>query len=222
MTGHTPAHSPPADAQRQRATDVRALVGRLWPRLPLLLAGAALAGCSSVTFARSAVDFDTAYRTTLYRLHIVAAPAPAGDAALGAMVAKMAQRAINHHRDYIVRQASTANQLDASACSEKIEGVLHLEPFVCRSEDGAKVRLTARLLRCQDGAIVFEGAVHDAWASEDDNLVQVRAQYVREHGKAVEPMVAPLFHAVRELVDALPRPKLEKDADIDEKIELGQ
>lgn len=198
------------------------LAMRPMPLLALFFASATLAGCSSVTFARSAPDFDTAYRTTLYRLHVVVAPAPAGDAAVGAMVAKMAQRGINHHRDYIVRQASSAPQLDGSACGEKIEGILHLEPVVRRHESGAKVRLTARLLRCQDGAIVFEGGVDDAWASDDDNLVQVRAQYVREHGNAVGPLVAPLFHAVRELVDALPRPKLEKDADIDEKIELGQ
>ena len=185
----------------------------------LLLAGSA---CSSVGFSRVADDFDKAHRSSLFRLHVVVAPAPAGDARVGAMMAKMAQRHANQHRDYIAKAVSVGGSLEAGACSEGIEGLLHLTGTVVRTDNGADVHLVGRLLRCSDNAIVWEADVDDDWDAADDNLVQVRAQYARENGASVEPFVAPVFHAVRALLDTLPRPKLEKEADIDEKIEVGQ
>lgn len=179
-------------------------------------------GCSAVDFDKIPDDYAARYGQKLYRLHIVTAPAPAGDARLGAMWSAMAKRYVNHHRDFIAKQTSTAAALDAGACGEGIEGVLHLVPQLTRTGGGAKVRVVGRLLQCSDGAIVWEARVSDSFDADDDNVTQLRAQYAREFGAHVEPYVAPSFHALRELLDTLPRPKLVKDADIDEKIEVGQ
>ncbi len=195
------------------------MMGRSLALAALVLAGSA---CSSVGFSRVADDFDRVHKASLYRLHVVVAPAPAGDGRVGAMTAKMAQRYVNQHRDYIAKAVSVASQLEPAACGDGIEGVLHLHASAARTEDGADVRIVGRLLRCSDNVIVWEADVDDDWDADDDNLVQVRAQYVRENGASVEPFVAPIFHALRGLLDTLPRPKLEKEADIDEKIEVGQ
>jgi probable lipoprotein (TIGR04455 family) len=193
---------------------------RRWILLVLLVASSA--ACSSVGFSRVADDFGTAHQSSLFRLHVVVAPAPAGDVRVGEMTAKMAQRYVNQHRDYIAKAVSVASQLEASACGDGIEGVLHLHASALRNEDGAQVHMVGRLLRCSDNVIVWEADVADEWDADDANLIQVRAQYVRENGASVEPFVAPIFHALRGLLDTLPRPKLEKEADIDEKIEVGQ
>ena len=134
----------------------------------------------------------------------------------------MARRYVNHHRDFIAKKASVMTALDASACGDGIEGVLHLYPHLMRTSSGARVRVVGRLIRCDDGAIVWEARAADAWSADDDNVTAVRSQYAGEFGAHVEPFVAPSFHALRALLDTLPRPKLVKDADIDEKIDLGQ
>jgi probable lipoprotein (TIGR04455 family) len=188
----------------------------------LLVAGVAGMACSSVDFDKVPDDYGARFGQKLYRLHVVTAPAPAGDARIGEMWSMMAKRYVNHHRDFIAKQTSTAAALDASACGEGIEGVLHLSGQLSRTGGGAKVRVVGRLLACQSGAIVWEARVSDTWDADDDNVTQLRAQYAREFGAHVEPYVAPSFHALRELLDTLPRPKLVKDVDIDEKIEVGQ
>lgn len=193
-----------------------------WKRLLLLGALVGSFGCSSLDFAKTADNYGSAYAQKLYRLHIVTAPAPAGDARLGEMWSVMAKRYVNHHRDFIAKKTTTSAMLDASACGEGIEGVLHLVPRLELRGGGAKASVVGRLLNCSDGAVVWQGRASDRWDSDDDNVTQLRAQYAREFGAHVEPYVAPSFHALRELLDSLPRPKLVKDVDIDEKIEVGQ
>ncbi len=203
------------------ASGARALVATA---MAIAVLGAVLGavGCASTGFSRVTPDFDKVHRTSLFRLHVVVAPAPAGDARVGAMAAKVAQRYVNQHRDYIAKASTAAAQVDGSACSDGIEGVLHLQLHAARNQTGAAVAAQGRLLRCSDGAIVWEGAANGSWDADDANLVQVRSQYAREFGASVEPYVAPIFYALRELLDTLPKPKLERDVDIDEKIEVGQ
>jgi probable lipoprotein (TIGR04455 family) len=213
---------PRPDRSTRPACDGRRAAGSLRHAWVFVLVMAALAACSSVQFERTRPEFAARDAQTLYRLHVVVAPAPAGDARLGAMWGAMARRYVNHHRDFIARQASVAAALDAAACGEGIEGVLHLHPQLRRTGGGARVRVVGRLLRCDDGAVVWEAAAADSWDADDDDVSALRAQYAGEFGAHVEPFVAPSFHALRALLDTLPRPKLVKDADIDEKIDVGQ
>lgn len=182
----------------------------------------ASSACSSLDMVETSPQWDREDREQLFRLHVVVAPAPLGDARIGGMIAAMAKRYANHHRDFIVKAASVAPHVDGAACAETIEGLLHLSPSFVRTGAGADVRIHGRLLRCRDGKQVWEAVVDDDWDSADANLAQVQTQYQREFGSFVGPYVAPAFHALRALLDSLPRPKLVREADIDEKIEVGQ
>lgn len=188
--------------------------------LPALL-GLALAGCSAVRHASTQDDFDQVDKKTLLRLMVFTAPLPAGEASAGEMFSEMARRYVNHHRDFIAKEGAAAAALPADACGEGFDGLLHLEPRVVPTEGGAEVEVEGRLLRCADGVEVWRAGVAGSWPSEDPNVSTVIEEYSDEFGSGVTPIAAPAFHALRALLDTLPRPVLEKDDDIMEKIELG-
>lgn len=186
-----------------------------------LLLAAALAGCSAVRHASTRSDFDQVDKKTLLRLMVFTAPLPAGEAPAGEMFSEMARRYVNHHRDFIAKEGAAAASLPADACGEGFDGLLHLSPRLVPDEGGAEVEVEGRLLRCADGVEVWRAGVAGSWPSDDPNVSTVIEEYSDEFGAGVTPIAAPAFHALRALLDTLPRPVLERDDDIMEKIELG-
>lgn len=166
-----------------------------------------------------------------------AAPVPA---AVVEMWALMAQRYLNDHRDFLaLRRAALPAPLTpaaaarAPACGEGAHGVLHIDGEVSREGGAARVRLWARLSRClpADGAaprwaagggdeLVWAADVDHASESADEVLVTLREDYARRLGDEVAPYAAPSFLALKDLLDLAPRPKLTREEDVNDKIEL--
>lgn len=178
--------------------------------------------CGPVRHATIRDDFDQVDRKSLLRLAVVTAPLPAGNAEAGAMWSTMARRYVNHHRDFIVKVERAAATLPTDVCRDDLNGLLTLEPQVRAYEGGAEVTVKGRLLRCADGVEVWRAEAGGSWASDDPNVSTVIEEYREEAGESVVGLIAPSFHALRALLDTLPRPVLEKDDDIMEKIELGE
>lgn len=186
------------------------------------LALLAATGCGVVQGVTIRDDYDAAYKKSLLRLAVVTAPLPAGDPEAGAMWSKMARRYTNHHRDFIAKRELSGPTIPEGACADGIDGLLHLAPQVTRADGGAEIEVTGRLTRCADGVEIWRAEVSGSWPSDDPNVSTVIEEYGEEHGDGVRPLIAPSFHALRALLDTLPRPVLEDDDDIMEKIELGE
>ncbi|MCB9646915.1 MAG: MXAN_6521/LA_1396 family lipoprotein [Deltaproteobacteria bacterium] len=186
----------------------------------LALAGAA--ACGPVKHATIRPDFDQVDRTRLLRLAVVTAPLPAGSEAVGNMWSLMARRYVNHHRDFIAKVEVAAAEVPEGVCEEGLDGVLHLAPRLEAKGEGAEALVEGRLFRCADGVEVWRAEAGGSWPSRDENVQTVIAEYTDELGPEVTPFVAPSFHVLRALLDTLPRPVLERDEDILEKIEVGE
>lgn len=181
----------------------------------------AASGCSVVKHASVRDDFEQVDKRTLLRLKVFTAPLPNQDPEAGEMFSEIARRYTNHHRDFIAKEGAAGAALPADACGEGFDGLLHLSPRVSREAEGAAVEIEGRLLRCKDGVEVWRAAVAGSWKSEDPTVSTVIEEYSEEYGASVTPLIAPSFHGLRALLDTLPRPVLENDDDIMEKIELG-
>jgi probable lipoprotein (TIGR04455 family) len=107
-------------------------------------------------------------------------------------------------------------------CGEGLDGVLHLAPRLQAGGDGAEAAVQGRLFRCADGVEVWRAEAGGSWASEDDTVGTVIAEYTEALGAEVTPFVAPSFHVLRALLDTLPRPVLVREEDILEKIEVAE
>ncbi len=185
-----------------------------------VVGGATLVGCSSVGNVYVTPDFDKAHRTRTYRLNIVARglPADSPEARLWTLVA---QRWVNHHRDFIAKRVSTAKAPVAKGCVEDTEAVLWLDVAMRREGGDVAAKATAVLSTCPAGKRVWSADASGSWAVADEQLKATTARYVRELGKTVEPYVPATFRLLRELLDTLPRPKLVRDDDVMEKIDYA-
>lgn len=181
-----------------------------------------LGACGPVRHATIRSDFEQVDKKTLLRLAVITAPLPADDPQVGAMWSAMARRYANHHRDFIAKEERAESVMPADLCGEGIDGLLHLSPTLSQDGDGVQVEVQGRLLRCKDGVEVWSAASGGSWPSQDPHVSTVIDEYQGEYGSRVTPFIAPSFHALRALLDTLPRPVLEKDEDIMEKIELGE
>lgn len=188
----------------------------------LLLLGLGASACGSVRQVTIRADYEQTDQRTLLKLAVITAPLPANDPAVGAMWSAIARRYVNHHRDFIAKVERAEPLMPKDLCGEGIDGVLHLTPTLTPTDSGAEVEVEGRLFRCKDGVEVWQASSGGSWSSQDPNVSTVIQEYEEEYGAGVTPFVAPSFHALRALLDTLPRPILENEDDIMEKIELGE
>jgi uncharacterized protein len=180
------------------------------------------AGCATtVRHAATRPDYETADKTRTVRLAVVTAPMPGEDRSAGLLFSRIAQRYVNHHRDFIARTATTAAAVPESACLDPTEGVLHLAPSVQKDTDAVAETLHARLYRCRDGIEIWSADSAGSWSSKDETVSEVIRTYTEELGPSVTPLVAPAFHLLRATLETLPYPALPNDEYVMEKIELS-
>jgi probable lipoprotein (TIGR04455 family) len=184
----------------------------------LLLIGA----CSIVTQHRVRPDYDAVDRTRTVRLVVLVTPIPQGGAVVGDLVGLITQRYANHHRDFIVRGHRVADSMPGDACTDGVEGVLHVSPMLDRQGEDVDASVRARLTRCRDGQEVWSASGEGSWQSRGEHVAELTDSYVAELGETVRPYVAPSFHLLRAVLDTLPRPELPDDDAVMEKIELGE
>ncbi len=195
-------------------------------RLALVLGLVLLAGCATVKSSRVRPDYETVDKTQVKRLAVVTQPLPEGKQEIGELWSLIARRYVNQNRDFIAKAnlAIDGNPEDTShkgLCVEGIEGILWLSPDVKRSGKGVEAAVKAQLLRCRDGQEVWAAEAAGSWPSEDERYKELTVQYTRELGDGVAPYVGPTFRLLSATLDTLPRPQL-NDADVEEKIELGE
>ena len=181
-----------------------------------------LSACGPVKHATIRADFDQVDKARLLRLVVVTAPLPAADEAVGAMWSLMARRYVNHHRDFIVKAEVAGAEVPEGVCEDGLDGVLHLAPEVRRVDGGVEAAVEGRLYRCADGVEVWSAGAAGSWSSSDETVSTVIQEYTSELGAGVTPFVAPSFHLLRAALDTLPRPVLEREDDILEKIEVAE
>lgn len=181
-----------------------------------------LSACATVNSTHVRPDFQQVDRTQTLRLAVVTSPLPDGNAKAGQLWSEIARRYVNDKRDYIVVSALTAPVGDV--CGEnKVDGVLLLAPREVEvKKNGVEIDLDAKLTRCRDGELVWSASSGGSWDSDDDHLKETIAFYVDKYGPEISVWVAPSFHLLRATLDTLPFPKLEKDEDVMEKIELSE
>lgn len=189
--------------------------------IALMCVAMALVGCSSVSNVWVTDDFKTAHRTKTYRLNVVS-EGLAKDAKLDELWTRMAQRWVNHHRDFIAKRRTMVAADGAKLCTGDTQAVLWLKPAVTRKGDEVQASAQAGLFACPDGQRIWTAQASGAWPVADEQLTATQQKYVRELGAAVGPFVPATFRLLRELLDSLPRPKLVKDDDVMEKIEVNE
>jgi len=162
----------------------------------------------------------------------------------------MAQQYLNDHRDFIVvdhqvhtlkeddnsspkDQHALLRELAQSSCSDHIQGRLILVGQAVLDGDEARVRLWTRLIHClkvdsaeessiESRRLIWSAEVDHSSASKDEVLVTLRQQYTKLFGITVSDYAAPSFLALKKLLDLAPRPKLTREEDVIDKIELAQ
>jgi probable lipoprotein (TIGR04455 family) len=195
-------------------------------RLVLVLGLALLSGCATVKSSHIRPDYETVDKTQVKRLVVVTQPLPDGNPKVGELWSLVARRYVNQNRDFIARSniALPGGPEDTSfkgLCVENLEGVLWLSPDVKRTGKGVETAVKAQLIRCRDGQEVWGAEAAGSWPSEDEHYTERIADYVKELGPEVSPYVAPTIRLLSATLDTLPRPQL-NDAEVDEKIELGE
>jgi probable lipoprotein (TIGR04455 family) len=195
-------------------------------------------GCSAVKMYRLEPDYAAVDRAHVKRLTVVTSvarsfPFPSKgplDDVLG-LWSLMARRYVNQKRDtFIAKRDLVGHPTEhweafdvfspKAVCAEDIEGVLWLDPKFKRAANGVEAEVRAQLVRCGDGAVIWEAQGAGSWPSEDEHLKETTAQYVRKFGPEVGPYVAPTFHLLKAVLDTLPVPAELTDEEKDEKISL--
>ncbi|MHB8877053.1 MAG: MXAN_6521/LA_1396 family lipoprotein [Myxococcaceae bacterium] len=191
--------------------------------LAVLAAALAAPGCSAVKMHRVRPDYEQVDKTRTKRLVVVTQPLPDGQEKVGQLFSLVARRYVNQKRNFIVKKdlAQAGAFQPAALCGEGLEGVLWLQPTLKRAGEGVEASVRAMLLRCSDGQEVWAADAGGSFASTDELLKQVTADYAAELGAEVTAYVAPAFNLLRPTLDTLPDPVLTDD-DVTEKIELGE
>jgi probable lipoprotein (TIGR04455 family) len=196
--------------------DFRAFNRRFVAAVSLLAATA----CSSVSEVYVIDDYESTDRTQTYRVHVVTQHVPAADRKVAELCSLIAQRWVNHHRDFIVKKRSLASKIDGAWCDGGMAAVLHLKPEFKRIGDLVQTRVVAVMERCSEGSRIWSAQAQGTWDVDDDELKATTDRYAKELGESVRPWVPATFRILRDLLDTLPRPKLVNDDDVLEKIEL--
>ena len=181
-----------------------------------------LGACGAVQRSNVRPDYDAVDRTRIFRLVVLTAPLPGADPSVGTLWSLIARRYVNQHRDFIVRRHVVAQTVSTDACGEGDEGILRLLPAVSRRGGEVTASVVATLWRCSDRQTIWEAEARGAWPEHDPNVRELTSRYVEELGEGVGPYVPTTFHLLRETLDTLPRPKLVRDEDVMDKIELGE
>ena len=198
-------------------------------RLVLLAAGVfVLAACGPVKNQYVRKDYAQQPAQQVKRLVVVTQPLPAGIPQVGELWSLIARQWVNQNRNYLVKSnlALPERPGDVSfkgLCVEGLEGVLWLEPDVKLVDGGKGVEssVKARLVRCSDGQDEWSAEAAGSWGSEDELYRERIAEYVGKLGEEVQPHVVPTYKLLKATLDTLPNPQL-SDADVEEKIELGE
>ena len=179
-----------------------------------------LVGCGAVDRSYVRKDFESTDRTQTIRVAVVTSPYPDENETVGQMWSLIAQRYVNDHRDYIVREAKTAPTVSKELCGGKIEAILRLTPQIHRYGEGVTAKMNASLIRCRDWALIWSAESDGSWDSTDPKLVEVTERYVEKFGEEVRPYVAPTFRILKDTLQTLPKPSIkDNEAAQTEKIE---
>ena len=197
-------------------------------RLVLAAGALALAACGPVKNQYVREGYAQQPQEQGKRLGVVPRPYPAGVSQAGELWSLIARQWVNQNRNYLVKSnlALPERPEDMSfkgLCVEGLEGVLWLDPEL-KPVDGGKgveAAVKARLVRCADGRDEWTAEAAGSWGSEDDLYRERIAEYVGQLGEEVRPYVVPSYKLLKATLDTLPNPQL-SDADIEEKIELGE
>lgn len=193
--------------------------------LALVLAAASLiSSCGPHRKAWVHPGYEEEDKSATLRLGVLTSPQPAGDPDVGRLWSMLARRYANQHRDFIVRDLPGTDSADPlSHCAPGLEGILHLLPLRVEEKGrGWALSTSARIVRCRDGETIWEVRARGRFPSDDQQLHEVRRRYEDALGEGIGPLVAPSFRLMRAALSTLPRPKLITDADVMEKIELGE
>lgn len=190
---------------------------RAAPPLALLAALAVAllgAGCAVTSTVRE--DYEQTDKKTLKRIGVYAPRAPAGaPAVVRTLAERISKRYVNQHKDYLILATGKAHP-------PGVDGMLLIEMrSLARDGSDVDVELTARLLRAKTGVEVWRAEASKSVESDDEDLMNLVAQYKKELGPAAEPYAAPLFVVLKKVYDTMPTPAL-TDEDILEKISLEE
>jgi probable lipoprotein (TIGR04455 family) len=180
---------------------------------------ALLSACGAVRKSSVRPDYEAVDKTKTVRLVVSVSPLPAGDAALGALVGRIARKYVNDKRDFIVKRDAAGEAEPEGLCGEGVEGVLKLAPVLKQAGAGVEAEVRGALVRCRDGETVWSAEAGGTWPSEDSLYVATADHYGAALGEGVRPYVGPVFRLLQATLDTLPTPALD-DAGKMEKIEL--
>jgi len=179
-------------------------------------------GCATVVRgAWVRQDYHRVDRLKTLRVAVVTAPLPDDQADLGKLWSVIATRWMNQHRDFIAKDPVWAKAMPEKPCHDDLAGVLHLRPTLVRVGNRVTASVHATLVRCRDGKPIWAADAKGTWPVADPEVKDLTQTYVEQMGKGVGPYVAASFHLLRATLATLPHPKLVKDADVMEKIQLG-
>jgi probable lipoprotein (TIGR04455 family) len=180
------------------------------------------AACGPVEHVHVRPDYDLTDRSRTFRVVVVTSPLPAGNATVGELWSLIARRYVNQHRDFIVARHLAGPALPEEICAERAEAVLWLKPSVGRARSQVWAAVQAKLWRCSDLKSIWEATAKGRWKESDPAVRELTARYQEELGPAVVAYVPATFHLLRETLDTLPYPRLVREEDVMEKIELGE
>ena len=190
----------------------------------ILIFGLMLSACGSARSHYLIPNYQRHERTQVVRVEVWVTPAhiksPPEPKVL-AMWSLMAQRYLNDKRDFLVLRRHVHTSSKLPSCSEGVVGRFIIQGDARRSDDDAQLELKARLETCDaNPKVIWRGG--GSFCSEVDNevLQTLRAQYHKRFGDRAAMYAAPSFLALKELLDLTPYPKLTRERDIFEKIEL--
>jgi len=187
-----------------------------------LLALGLLGGGCAVRFQYVRPDFARVDAHSLKRVVVVATPLSGAPPRAAALLARMAARYVQQHKDYLVMDDTTIPTAGAwkQACGQEIHGVVRvMMARILQEGDDLTLDMSADLRRCKDGVVVWSVAIRDTNEMGDEDLTQLARVYEREFGAAARRYAGPFFIAVQTAFESLPSPVL-TDEETLEKISM--
>jgi len=167
-------------------------------------------------------DFERTDKLEVKRLAVGATPIPGQPEKAAELLARMALRHINMHKDYLATEEAVlaSPALWRKLCSGEIHGVVRVMVAKLLSEDGdLTVDMTADLQRCDSSALVWKVEIDKTSEQKDEDLKELASVYRREFGEVADALAAPFFILLKLAFESLPSPVL-TDEETMEKIEL--
>ena len=201
------------------------------PALTALLISLSLIGCGGARQTYLTPSYAQRERTELTRVEVKVTPLKAEVKAPSeqqlALLSLMAQRYLHQHRDLLPlhRSHALAPAVGALSCHEGSHGLLLIGAQLEERGEESALSLKAWLYRCgaqaggQEG-LIWSAELEHSSSREDEVLVTLKKEYSERFGAEAGQHAAPSFYALKALLELSPRPKLTRDEDIMEKIEL--